>query len=170
VPRTLSGAELADEAAVPEDRIEWLVRIGVLKPRETGAFRFADVFRVKLVQALLDGGFTPEQVEWAVSEGHLDLSRVNEYQIVEPGPRSARTFAEFVEDEGPKASLLPAVYAAMGLPRPDPSARLPTDEEERFRQFLEGWRLAQTDETLIRGPTDRRGNPDGHDGMGPAGR
>lgn len=147
---TFSVEELAGEVGLPVDRIEWLVRLGILTPRDPGPFRFGDVFRAKLVAALLEGGFTEEQVEWAVAEGHLDLGRVDEYQVMEPGPRSPRTFAEFMASLGPRAKLLPAVYAALGLPAPAPSSRLPVDEEERLRQFLEGWELAPSDESLIR--------------------
>jgi class 3 adenylate cyclase len=150
VTRIFSEEELAAEARVSPDRIEWMVRIGILKPREPGPFRFGDVFRVKLVAALLEGGFTSEQIEWAVSEGHLNLDRVDEYQLVEPAPRSRRTFAEFMAMAGPRASLLPAVYAALGLPEPDPSSPLPADEEERLLRFLQGWSPAQSDETLVR--------------------
>jgi adenylate cyclase len=142
--------ELAGEADVSSDRIEWLVGIGILKPSERGTFSFGDVFRVKMVSALLEGGFTSEQVEWAVSEGHLNLDRVDEYQVVEPGPRSNRTFAEFLASAGPRASLLPAVYVALGLPEPDPSSLIRTDEEERLHRFLKGWGSAQSDETLLR--------------------
>jgi adenylate cyclase len=150
VARTFSAEELAAEAGVSVDRIEWMVRLGVLRPREPGPFRFGDVFRVKLVAALLEGGFTAEQVEWAVSEGHLDLGRVDEYQVVDPGPRSTQTFAEFMSSLGPRGSMLPTVYAALGLPAPDPASRLTTDEEERLRRFLEGWNLAPSDDTVIR--------------------
>lgn len=150
MPRTFSTEELAGEADVLPDRIEWLVGIGILKPREPGTFRFGDVFRVKMVSALLEGGFTSEQVGWAVSEGHLNLDRVDEYQVVEPGPRSNRTFAEFMASAGPRASLLPAVYAALGLPEPDPSSLIRTDDEERLQRFLEGWDSAGSDETLLR--------------------
>jgi adenylate cyclase len=148
--RTFSVKELATEAGLPAHRIEWLARLGVLRPREPGPFRFGDVFRVKLVAALLEGGFTTEQVEWAVSEGHLDLGRVDEYQVIEPGPRSSRTFAEFMDSLGPRGSMLPAVYAALGLAAPEPSSRLTIDEEERLRLFLEGWNLAPSDDTVIR--------------------
>jgi adenylate cyclase len=150
VTRSFSAEELAGEAGVSPDRVEWLQSIGVLMPHEPGTFRFGDVFRVKLVAALLEGGFTPEQVEWAVSEGHLNLDRVDEYQVMEPGPRSERTFDEFMATAGPRASLLPAVYASLGLPQPDPSTPIHTDEEERLRQFLEGWSPAPSDDALIR--------------------
>jgi adenylate cyclase len=150
VTRTYSAEELAAETDVSHRRIEWLISIGVLKPREPGTFRFGDVFRVKLVAALLDGGFTPKQIEWAVAEGHLNLDRVDEYLQLEPGPRSERPFAEFQATAGSRASLLPAVYVALGLPEPDPSLPIHTDEEDRFRRFLEGWSLAPNDDTLIR--------------------
>jgi adenylate cyclase len=150
VPRSLSAAELAREADVSSDLVEWLGRIGVITPSERGTFRFADVFRVKLVTALVDGGFTSDQVEWAVSEGHLNLDRVDEYQVVEPGPRSERTFTEFMATAGPRGSLLPAIYAQMGLPQPDPSSPIHIDEEGRLQNFLQGWGPAQSDEALIR--------------------
>ncbi len=150
VTRTFSAEELAAEAGVPADRIAWLVAIGILRRRDPGPFRFGDIFRVKMVEALLNGGFTSEQLEWAVSEGLLNLGRVDDYQVLESGPLSTGTFAEFMQASGPTASLLPDVYAALGLPPPDPSSRLPADEEDRLRRFLRGWSLAPTDDTLIR--------------------
>jgi DNA-binding transcriptional MerR regulator len=150
VTRILSAEELAGETGVSEETLDWLTAIGILKPRQPGPFRFSDVLRVKMIAALLDGGFTFEQVEWAVSEGHLNLDRLDEYLPLEPGPRSERTFAEFLSTAGPRASLLPTVYAALGLPQPDPSAPIHADEEERLQRFLEGWSLAPSEETLIR--------------------
>jgi adenylate cyclase len=150
VKRTLSKNELVGETGVSPETVDWLTGIGILKPGERGSFRYGDVFRVKLVAALLGGGFTPQQIEWAVSEGHLSLDRVDEYLLLEPGPRSRQTFAEFLSTAGPRASLLPAVYVALGLPEPDPSSALHSDEEERLRRFLDGWKLAPSDETLMR--------------------
>jgi adenylate cyclase len=150
VARTFSEDELVGQTGVSRERIEWMTNIGILKPHRPGVFRSGDVFRVKLVGALLKGGFTSAHVEWAVSEGHLDLERADEYLPVEQGRRSERRFAEFMSTAGPRASLLPAVYAALGLAAPDPSLPIYTDEEEHLLRFLEGWRLARSDETLIR--------------------
>jgi adenylate cyclase len=148
--RTFSAGEVAREAGVPLETIDWLTGIRILKPGQPEAFRFADVFRVKMVAALLEGGFTTEQVEWAVAEGHLNLDRVDEYLPLEPGPRSEQTFGEFMSKAGPRAALLPTVYVALGLPQPDTSSRIYADEAERLQRFLEGWSLAPSDETLIR--------------------
>lgn len=148
--RVFSKDELVEETGVSREQIDWMTDFGILKPDRPGAFRFRDVFRVKLVGGLLKGGFTSQEVEWAVSEGHLNLERADEYLPTEPGPRSERTFAELMSTAGPRASLLPAVYSALGLPGPDPALPIATDEEERLLRFLEGWRLAGSDEALIR--------------------
>ncbi len=65
----LSFGELAEETGAPPERLEWLVAIGTLHPLEDGSFRAAEVFRVKMVSALLEAGFTREQIGWAASEG-----------------------------------------------------------------------------------------------------
>jgi adenylate cyclase len=150
VTTTFSAEELADETGVARETVDWLVELGILKPHEQGRFRYADIFRAKVIAALLKAGFTTEQIEWAKSEGHVNLDRVEDYLPLEPGPRSSRTFGEFASTIGPRAAQLPAIYEALGLPQPDHSSPIPADEEERIRRFLEGWRLAPSDEALIR--------------------
>jgi adenylate cyclase len=150
VARTYSAHEIAAEANVPEPRIGWLVSIGLLEPDERGRFTFGAVFAVKLVSALLDAGLAKATLELAAAEGWLSFSHVDNYLPHEPGPRSDRTFAEFQAAAGPRASLLPAVYEVLGLPKPDPSAPIHADEEAMFERFLEGWRLARDDDSLLR--------------------
>jgi hypothetical protein len=134
--RTYSAHEIAAEAAVPDERIAWLVSIGLLKPDQSGSFTFGAIFGTKLVTALLVG--LPEgTVERAADEGWLDFSRMDDYLPHEPGPRSHRSFAEFRETAGPRAFPLPAVYEVLGLPKPDPSAPIHVDEEAMFGRFLE---------------------------------
>jgi adenylate cyclase len=150
VTRAFSAQELADEAGVSSERVEWLAGIGVLKPREPGAFRFSDVFRVKLMAALLEAGFTPQQIEWGADAGHPALDWLDAFYSDEPEPRSRRTFAEFSQEAGARARLLPAVYEVLGLPKPDPSSPIPIHEEELLKRFLDAWSLTRDDETLIR--------------------
>jgi adenylate cyclase len=150
VTGTLSIDELSEETGVSPERLEWMIEIGILHPTAPGAFRSGDVFRVKLVAALLNGGFTSEQIEWAASEGHLNLDGIDDYQLREPGPWSDRTFAEFIAAAGPRGRMLPAIYAALGIPQPDPDAPLHVDEEELLAGFLQGWSPAPNDEALIR--------------------
>ena len=148
--RTLSARELADETGVTPERVEWLTAIGILKPAGPDTFRFSDVFRVKMVLALLEGGFSEGLIERATAEGHLNLDESGEYLPHDPGPRSERTFAQFVSSAGPRAALLPALFEVLGLPEPDPSEPIHVHEEELLLSFLEAWRLAPDEETLMR--------------------
>ncbi len=150
VVRTFSAEDIRAEAGVAQDRLDWLVSIGIVKPDPPGAFRFGDVFRVKLLSALLDAGLSEAVLERAVTEGSLNLDHVDAYLPLEPGPRSTRTFAEFEASAGPSASVLPAVYEVLGLPRPDPAAPIHVAEEAMLERFLEGWRLASDEDVLLR--------------------
>jgi adenylate cyclase len=150
VPTPYSVAEIAAEAACPEDRVRWLAEIGLLTPDEHGGFSFGAVLAVKMASALMEIGIPAETIEHAAAEGLLSFQRTDEYLPYEPGPRSERTFAEFQADAGPRAELLPAVYEVLGLPKPDPSAPIHVDEEAMLERFLEGWRLAPDEDSLLR--------------------
>jgi adenylate cyclase len=150
VPRSYSAAEVAAEAACPPDRIRWLADIGLLTPDEDGRFTFGDVLASKMASALLDSGMSPQTIEHAAAEGMLSFQRTDEYLPYEPGPRSERSFGEFLQAAGPRAELLPAVYEVLGLPKPDPSAPIHADEEAMFERFLEIWGMAPDEDSLLR--------------------
>jgi adenylate cyclase len=147
----LTRDEVAAEAGVPGERVDWLQRIGILEPSAPGRFSPADVFRVKMIAALLASGFTEEHVEWAVSRGSLDLSHIDQFLFLAPAARSRRSFADFsARLAGRRSSALPALYEVLGLPKPDPSSRLREDEEALLEQFFQAWSLAGDEETLVR--------------------
>jgi class 3 adenylate cyclase len=148
--RTYSAAEIAAEAACPEDRVRWLSEIGLVTPDDDGRFTFGDVLATKMASALVDSGIAPETIEHAASEGLLSFQRTDEYLPYEPGPRSERTFAEFQAEIGPGAELLPVAYEVLGLPKPDPTAPIHVDEEALLDRFLEVWRPAPDEDSLIR--------------------
>jgi adenylate cyclase len=150
VARTYSTAEVGAEAGCPEERVRWLSEIGLIAPNVDGRYTFGDVLASKMASALLDSGMAPATIEHATAEGLLSFQRTDEYLPHEPGPRSERTFAEFVETAGPKAELLSAVYEVLGLAKPDPSAPLHVDEEAMFERFLEVWGRAPDDDSPIR--------------------
>jgi adenylate cyclase len=148
--RTFSAGELAAEAGVSSEQVEWLAGIRILKPREPGVFRFSDIFRIRLIMALLEAGFTTQHIEWAAAGGDPSLDWMDQFYPDEPAPRSKRTFAEFSQAAGPRASLLPALYEILGLPKPDPSTPILVHEEELLQRFLDGWSMAPDDETVTR--------------------
>jgi adenylate cyclase len=150
VPKAYSAAEVAAEAACPEDRVHWLAATGLIRPDDHGRFTYGDALALKMVSALLESGLPAETIERAAAEGLLSFQRTDEYLPYRPGPRSERTFAEFQADAGPRAALLPAVYEVLGLPKPDPTAPIHTDEEAMLRRFLEVWGPTPDADSLIR--------------------
>ena len=150
MPRTYSAAELANEAACPEERIHWLAGLRLITPDDDGRFTFGAVLVVKMVSALLESGVPGESIERAATEGFLKFQRTDEYLPYEPGPRSHRTFGEFQASAGPRAELLPAVYEVLGLPKPDPGAPIHRDEEELFERLLDAWSMAPDEDSLFR--------------------
>ncbi len=148
--KTYSAAEVAAEAACPEERVRWMAAIGLLTPDEHGRYTFGAVLATKMASALLGSGVPAESIERAATEGLLKFQRTDEYLPYEPGPRSSRTFAEFQASAGPKAELLPAVYEVLGLPTPDPSAPIHLDEEVLFERFLDAWAMTPDEDSLIR--------------------
>jgi hypothetical protein len=78
VPRTYSAAEVAAEAACPEDRVWWMTRIGLVAHDEHGRFTFGAVLSVKMTSALLESGVPAESIERAATEGLLTFQRTDE--------------------------------------------------------------------------------------------
>jgi adenylate cyclase len=149
VTRTYTAAEIAEEAGCPEERVNWLSEIGLLKP-EHGAFSFGDVLSSRMASALLESGVAEEMIERAAREGLLAFRRTDEYLPYRPGHRSDRALAEFQESLGPRADDLPAVYEVLGIPQPAPDQPIHVDEEALFERFFEAWRLAPDDDAMIR--------------------
>ena len=150
MPRAYSAAELAEEAACPEERVHWLSGLRLITPGEHGRFTFGAVLVVKMVSALVGSGVPAESIERAANEGFLKFQRTDEYLPYEPGPRSGRTFAEFQASAGPRAELLPAVYEVLGLPKPGPGTPIHRDEEELFERFLDAWSMTPDEDALLR--------------------
>jgi class 3 adenylate cyclase len=149
VARSLSADEVAAEAGIPRSDVEWMRERGALLPDRSGSYRVGDVFRAKLIGALLASGFDRDTLGEALSGGSLDLGHVDDYLPFPPGPRSSRPFAEFCRDLGPRGQMIPDLFQVLGLPEPNPSAPIGADEEELFERFLDGWGDA-SDESLLR--------------------
>jgi adenylate cyclase len=150
VPKTYSAVQVAAEASCPEDRVRWMVSIGLLTPDQDGRFTFGAVLPVKMVSALLESGLSAASIERAATEGLLRFQRTNEYLPYEPGRRSKRSFTEFQATAGPRAELLPAIYEVLGLAAPDPTAPIHVDEEALLERFLDTWAMTPDEDSLLR--------------------
>jgi hypothetical protein len=114
MPAALTSEQLSAEASVPAERVDWLERLGILKPAAPGRFGIADVFRVRMIAALLEAGFTEEHVEWAVSRGSLDLSHVDRFLVLEPAARSRPDLRRVLERAGERElERAPTLYEVL---------------------------------------------------------
>jgi adenylate cyclase len=139
--RTVTIAELAEEAGAPLALVERLVAIGQVRPLPDGRFDPRDEATVGTVRALFDAGIAEDDVDWLVREfggGFEAVGRMFE----PPAPRASGTYAELRDELGPLGDRLPAVFAAFGLPEPAPEHHLRVDEEAVVRGFVEIWQVA----------------------------
>jgi class 3 adenylate cyclase len=150
VSKTYTATEIAAESGCDTQRVRWLEGIGLLTSDEHGRFTYGAVLAVRMVSALIQSGVEAATIEFAASEGLLSFQRLDEYLPYEPGPRSERTFGEFLTEAGPRAELLPAVYEVLGLPTPDPSTAIHVDEESMFERYVEAWGRAPEEDSLLR--------------------
>src|SRR5439155_11216835 len=110
---TFSAEELSAESGVSVERIRWLVDIGIIQRHHPEGFVAGDGFRAKMIDALLEAGISPEQIEMAVRSRNLGLSHVDRYILIEPGPRSERNGIAGARDDLANA---PSVDIANGAP------------------------------------------------------
>jgi hypothetical protein len=98
---------------------------------------------------MLDAGLSIGDLADLIREGLFTFEFLDQY-YVNPAPRSGRTYDEFAKSIGEKARLLPEIYVSMGLPQPQPSSLLRSDEEEVLAEFLEAWSEGGDDDTYTR--------------------
>src|SRR5215218_5181802 len=137
---SLSLEELRDESGAPLDIIEWLSGLGILKPVD-GTFVAGDVFRIRMIQALLDAGFARDVIAAAVEAAGLNLDHVDGYVFHVSTGRSVRSFGEVAEEL--RVADVSGVYQLMGMSAPRPDDHLTTDEEDLLTTFVHVWDLAE---------------------------
>ena len=139
--RTVSLAELAEEANAPLALVEYLLDLGQIRPMRDGRFDPRDEAIVTTAGALLDAGITEADLEWVIREAQGGLDVIGKL-YEPPSPRSTRTYGELRSELGLLGDRLTAIYAAFGLPEPALDQRLRADEETIIRGFAELWQLA----------------------------
>ena len=142
----LSAAELAELAGCDEARVARLVEAGYLRP-EAGSFRTGDVQRIRLAEAFEHAGIAVEEIVRGVAAGALDYSNVD--VVLEPAiPLTSTTYAELAAAHGRDLGFLRRLADALGLPRPEPGARVRADEADVLPLLLERWEGFEEAEVL----------------------
>ena len=111
----LSEHEVARRVGASRERIQRLVKLGILKPVDA-TFSRADVLRARVILSLDALGIDDEGVAAAVGSGDLSLGYL-EAEGRRP-PRSDRTFAEVSDETHIPLPTLQRIFIAFGLPRP----------------------------------------------------
>ncbi len=142
--RVLSEAELAAESGATVELVRRLVAIGALRPLAPGRYEAVDLYRVAEIQRLQHAGIDLDVIREAIEREQTSLEYVGRLYL-EPAPRSGRPYSEFLASLGARAHLVRPIYAAFGLPEPDPDLPLRQDEEDLIGRFVEAWAPAGDD-------------------------
>lgn len=131
----LTAGELGELAGTTPDRVGELSRLGLIKAT-AGRFGTGDVHRVRLVEAFEAAGVPAEALARASQQGTISLAYYDELHQ-EPGAPSARTYGELVAGLADRGPSLRRLFGAVGLAEPEPSDRLPGDDEALLLTLLE---------------------------------
>jgi adenylate cyclase len=144
-PVGLSEAEIAERSACPVERIEELVALGILVPRDAdGPFSAKDVHRVRLMQAFEDAGIDLEVIARGVASGKVSYENLGLY-LPEPAALS-RTAEELATEVGRSPELITRLLREFGIAQPEPDGRLREDEVTTLKELLGVWAAADDDE------------------------
>ena len=147
--RALTIEELAREAETTPEYVGALLAAGAIQANPDGSHDIENVPRVRLTLALADGGIDLDDLMTVIRSGAMQLDWVARlWTVARP---TGRTFADFADSLGGRASQLPAIYAAFGLAVPPPRMAMREDEEEAIADFNDLWAMVDDEpETFLR--------------------
>ncbi len=140
VTRSLTRETFIAEAVASGEILDRLVEVRAIEPLPDGRFDARDEAVASTAQALVDSGIPLDALAWTLANRRFGLRSLGMI-FSEPVPRTSETFAELAEKLGPDASHLAAVYAAFGIPEPDPRDHPRVDEAELMLEFVRLWSL-----------------------------
>ena len=140
----MTAAELAERSACSIERIEQLIDLGILVPRdEDGPFSPEDVHRVRLMRAFEDAGIGLDLISKGIAKGKLSYENLGLYL---PEPEALTETAEELAAEFDRSpELVARLLREFGLVPPDSGGRLRADEVLILRELLDVWAPADDD-------------------------
>jgi len=78
----LSVEELVDRSAATAEQLRRLGELGIITPTPEGRYRHSDIQRTRVVEALAEAGFAPDQLGQLIAVGAYDLDWAS---VVFPG-------------------------------------------------------------------------------------
>jgi adenylate cyclase len=128
----LSAEELVDRSGATAQQLRRLVGLGIITPTPQGRYRRSDIQRIRVVDALTDAGFAPEQLGELIAAGAYNLDWAS-VLFPEPTAQVATTLEQAAAATGLPEGLVGRLYDAWELPRPQPGQALRADDDELLR-------------------------------------
>jgi class 3 adenylate cyclase/DNA-binding transcriptional MerR regulator len=153
----LSAEELVHRSGASAERLRHLVELGIITPTPQGGYRSSDIQRIRVVDALADAGFAPEQLAELIAAGAYDLDWTS-VVFPEPTARVAVTLEQAVAGTGLPEDLARRLFDVWELPRPQPGQALRADEDELLRLAMAALEGFGRDETALLGSARQLGD------------
>jgi adenylate cyclase len=142
----LSASELAQRSGCSVQRIEELVRLGILVPDGDDGFAARDVHRVRLMQAFEEAGMDLEVIAQGIEAGKLSYENVG---LLLPEPAAFGTSREELAAEvGRSPELIGRIVRELGLPQSGTDDNLRDDDVPVLRELLTVWADADDDDLV----------------------
>jgi adenylate cyclase len=144
----LSAEELAARSGVTAEQLRRLVELGIIAPMPQGRFRRSDIQRIRVVDALAEAGFVPEQLSELLTAGAYNLDWAS---VVYPEPTTqlTTTLEQAAAAIGLPQDLAARLFDAWELPRPQPGQALRADDDELLALALPALEGFEGDETAL---------------------
>jgi len=144
----LSAEELAARSRVTAEQLRRLVELGIIAPMPQGRFRRSDIQRIRVVDALAEAGFVPEQLSELLTAGAYNLDWAS---VVYPEPTAqlTTTLEQAAAAIGLPQDLAARLFDAWELPRPQPGQALRADDDELLALALPALEGFEGDETAL---------------------
>jgi adenylate cyclase len=144
----LSAEELADCSGVTPQKLERLVELGIITPTPEGRYRRSDIQRIRVVDAMGEAGFAPEQLAQLIAAGAYNLDWTG-VVFPEPTAQMTTTLEQTVAATGLPEGLAGRLFDAWELPRPQPGEALRADDDELLRLSVPALAAFKLDETAM---------------------
>jgi adenylate cyclase len=129
VMEELSVEELVDRSGATAEQLRRLGELGIITPTPQGRYRRSDIQRIRVVEALAEAGFAPDQLSQLIATGAYDLDWAS-VVFPEPTVQLTTTLEQATAATGLPEDLARRLYDAWELPRPQPGQALRADEDE----------------------------------------
>ncbi len=145
----LLPAELARLASCPPGELDWYVGLGLIQPDGDGRFTRADIWRVRLILALLGSGLGRKQLEAAARAGQISLDFAGD-MVADAPALTGETHAAALEAIGLDAAEARRVGRALGLPAAAADDPIREDDRELLAVIAEARRAGIGEAGMLR--------------------